>query len=171
MGRNQICLFFFIFDLNCRYGPLWIAITLVFLVSVAGNLNAYLVTTSASWHLDFEKISSATSLFLSLITIVPIGIALIAQQFTLKLTILQAISIFGYGLAIYVPVSFLCMVPLEIMRWLFLATAAASNLCFSYVNFSPFLKVEHRVGWWLLVLVGLIHLGVAIGCKFYFFYY
>ena len=159
------------------YGPFWIATTLVFLVTVAGNLATYLRQLSntdplnSTWYLDIAKMTSAASMYYSLISIVPLSFAFLAQQMGSSVTILFSVNILGYGMAIYLPVAFLCMIPSDAIMWLLLCIAFIVSAWFSHTNFKPFFNLENKNQ--ALTLAGLLlfHMGMAIACKFYFFAY
>ena len=66
---------------HTRYGPFWIAATLVFIAAAAGNLSAYLAyirlagtTPDAVWAYDIKKVSLSAVLFYGYISFLPLAV-------------------------------------------------------------------------------------------------
>ena len=62
-----------------RYGPFWIAATLVFIAAATGNLASYLAFTrqlqtqpDATWSYDIKKVSLSAALFYGYISVLPL---------------------------------------------------------------------------------------------------
>ena len=67
--------------LHTRYGPFWIAATLVFIAAAAGNLSSYLAyvklagtTPDAVWSYDIKKVSLSAVLFYGYISFLPLSV-------------------------------------------------------------------------------------------------
>jgi hypothetical protein len=70
-----------------RYGPFWIAATLVFIAAATGNLASYLsyvnllrTTPDATWTYDIAKVTLSAVLFYGYITILPLLVRLAAAR-------------------------------------------------------------------------------------------
>lgn len=68
---------------RARYGPFWIAATLVFIAAAAGNLSSYLAylrlagtTPDAVWAYDIKKVSLSAVLFYGYISFLPLSVRL-----------------------------------------------------------------------------------------------
>lgn len=48
----------------------------------------------------------------------------------------EALGTYGYAMSVFVPVSFLCLIPVGILRWILVAGAAGSSGYFLYVSLS-----------------------------------
>ena len=66
---------------HARYGPFWIAATLVFIAAAAGNLSSYLAyirlagtTPDAVWAYDIKKVSLSAVLFYGYISFLPLSV-------------------------------------------------------------------------------------------------
>ena len=73
----------------CRYGPFWVAATLVFLAAASGNLSTYFsylrqlrTNPAATFSYDITKVSLSAALFFGYITIIP----LMVRALTLLIT-------------------------------------------------------------------------------------
>lgn len=78
----------------------------------------------------------------------------------------------GYALAAFIPISFVCIFPVEVMRWSVVAAATAISGLFILLNFRR--PVFDHVGAkalpvYLAMLA--LHLGLGLALKLYFFSY
>ena len=76
-----------------RYGPFWIAATLVFIAAAAGNLSSYLAyvklagTPDTVWAYDIKKVSLSAVLFYGYISFLPLSVrCCLPEQRTCKCT-------------------------------------------------------------------------------------
>ena len=72
---------------HARYGPFWIAATLVFIAAATGNLSSYLAyvklastTPDAVWSYDIKKVSLSAVLFYGYISFLPLSVRMQAVQ-------------------------------------------------------------------------------------------
>jgi hypothetical protein len=80
--------------------------------------------------------------------------------------------IYGYALTIFIPVSFACIIPVELLRWLLVMLATASSGLFLIGNFKAtiYAAAPARASMLLLIMAG-IHGGLGLALKLYFFQY
>ncbi|KAL4467282.1 hypothetical protein ABPG72_010089 [Tetrahymena utriculariae] len=162
-------------NISDLYGPLWISFTLVFALTAAGNLSLYLQSDNPS-HFDykFSFVSLAFSVVFGYITIVPIFIAFMMRLFGSKQTqYLQTICIFGYSLFVFIPVSLLCIIPMNLVQYILFLYAALNSTLFllsNYIAKLNQLKTEDGQTDRKKIIVGLIA-GIQILFMFLYKYY
>ncbi|EAS07261.2 Yip1 domain protein (macronuclear) [Tetrahymena thermophila SB210] len=157
------------------YGPLWISFTLVFALTAAGNLSLYLQADNPG-HFDykFSFVSLAFSVVFGYITIVPIFIAFMMRLFGSSQTYyLQTICIFGYSLFVFIPVSLLCTIPINLVQYCLFLYAAFNSTFFllnNYLSKLNQLKTEDGQTDRKKIIIGLIA-GIQILFMFLYKYY
>lgn len=78
----------------------------------------------------------------------------------------------GYALAVFIPVSFVCVFPVEKMRWAVLAAATGTSALFLLLSFrKPIHDSAGAKAMPLLLIILALHLGLGLALKFYFFHY
>lgn len=105
------------------YGPFWISVTLVFCASICGNLARYIDTLGADssgsdfrlgkFYKAFKKknflilVTGISTIIACYVTLVPLVIYILMyyRNTTLQYTYAELIALYGYSLAIFIPVS------------------------------------------------------------------
>ncbi|CAH8490091.1 unnamed protein product [Dicrocoelium dendriticum] len=154
-----------------------------------------------SWHYDFQKVTLASTIIYLYWWLVPLGITgltyirskkanpdLQADQDLLidasesrdnvqpsgrygsfKLT--ELLSIYGYSLSIFVPVSLLWTFPSSIFRWLLLIIAAAVSCTFLALTLLPGFRRQHqKLAGPLLIGILILQCVFSLGLMFTFFH-
>lgn len=90
------------------YGPLWISITLVFVMAASGNFATYLAYLIGGkkddWAYDFNKLPYGAAVILLYVSIIPLiywGVLAWIDDFGIKLV--QMYCLYGYAMFIYIP--------------------------------------------------------------------
>lgn len=115
------------------YGPIWIVITLVFSIAISGNISRYMQQAGSSmhWHYNFHLVSLAATVIIFYVCGVSTGLWA-TFKWTLKAidpnfetdtssytpSLMSLLCVYGYSLAIYIPVSVLWMIPVRILQLL-----------------------------------------------------
>ena len=106
------------------YGPFWVPMTLLFSISIAGNLTKLLSqSTDTSWEFHFDEglllsppmgsdymlcyvtVTFMAGIIFSYTWLVPMILwAILSWQGLAVATMLQTIAIYGYSLTIYIPI-------------------------------------------------------------------
>lgn len=95
------------------YGPLWVCVTLVLAIGVMANVADYLQSggQTGRWRYDFRKVSiSATAVF-GYALLVPLLLWLLLLYWRrrhgqdVQLGFVEIVCLYGYSLAVYIPVS------------------------------------------------------------------
>ncbi|XP_055697838.1 protein YIPF1, partial [Phlebotomus papatasi] len=121
------------------YGPIWIVITLIFSIAISGNIANYLQNSNSNyhWHYNFHLVSYAATAIIIYACLVPLA-PWAAFKWSLKPVnadletdttsytpgLLALLCIYGYSLAIYIPVSILWVIQISILQWMLVITAA-----------------------------------------------
>ncbi|KAG0585986.1 hypothetical protein M758_2G053700 [Ceratodon purpureus] len=153
------------------YGPFWICSTLVFVTAALGNFAAYLSTNADSWHYDVNKVSWAAFMFYGYVGVIPLGLYFLLKYLGVVSGLVQLWCLYGYSLFVFIPASFLCVVPWDIMRWVVVGVAGVMSAGFLAINIRTHIKTASE-RWFLIVTSSAaIQLGLALVLKLYFFTY
>lgn len=156
------------------YGPFWICTTLVFLTAALGNLSAYLshrasISGRSAWHYDINLVSWATGIVYGYTLAVPLVLYFALRYINISSGLVQLWCLYGYSLFVFIPTSFLTVIPVEFLRWVAVLGATALSATFLGTNLRAQLVANHDS--WLLVVGGAVCLQVVLGVllKLYFF--
>ena len=151
------------------YGPFWIATTLIVVSSASGSFAQYLSGVRKD---DIDKVTASAAFFYGYVTILPLAIWGLLIYHKKPMRLLNLIGIYGYAMSVFIPTAILCTVPNTIVRWcLILFAAAVSGLSIVMNVKENFLQALQGKGALYLAGISVIHLGLAIGLKLYFFLY
>eukprot|EP00038_Savillea_parva_P013252 m.7763 g.7763 ORF g.7763 m.7763 type:complete len:333 (-) comp2475_c0_seq2:198-1196(-) len=162
------------------YGPFWVASTLIFVIAFAGNIvdynNSYARGEQDVWRYDFSKISLAATMIYGYVSLIPFGVWVVLKYRTAHAPLLMdLVTLYGYSIAIFIPVSFLCIFPWigAAISWLAIIVAIVlSGLVVSQNLYEALREVPDRA--LVTPFVGAIavcHLGLGLALKFYFFHH
>ncbi|KAK9828091.1 hypothetical protein WJX81_002457 [Elliptochloris bilobata] len=166
------------------YGPFWIATTLVFLSAVAGNYASYVSyrrthsrapsgTDVPAWYYDIDKVGYSAILFYGYVGV--IGLALFAALkwwFKADVGLAQVWCTYGYALSIFIPVSCVCVLPYEAVRWALIGAGTLTSGLFLLLNFrGPIFDVAGAKAFPVWAAMGILHLGLGLALKLYVFQY
>jgi len=163
------------------YGPFWICCTLVFSIAISGNLSDFLQKSvdpelSVKWHYDFHKVTLAATAVFSYAGLVPASLYGFLWWSssgigTATLSFLELVCLYGYSLAIYIPVSLLWLVQVSWWQWLCVLAGAGMS---GYVLFLPIWPAVRdqaaKSAVIVMVVVLALHLLLACGFMLYFFH-
>jgi hypothetical protein len=159
------------------YGPFWICTTLVFTIAVAGNLSNYLwlhnAQTQFEWKYDFHKVTFATTAIFSYWWLIPTLLYCLLwwRGNQAGFTYTELICIYGYSLAIYIPISLLWVINVTWLQWLLVMLGMALSGTVLMLTVSPAFKHDKKqifIG--TMVFVMAMHGLLAVGFMLYFFH-
>jgi len=155
------------------YGTFWIATTVVLLLAASGNLAAYFkflpTDKRPEWRYDFELMTLAATLYYVSISIVPLIIWFGLKHFGVAKSLVEVLSIYGYSFAVYVPITFVCIVPLNAVRWVGIVWSFLVSTWFVLRNIFP-IEPELRKKTFILMIVAILyHAGLAFLTKIFFY--
>ncbi|XP_053318708.1 protein YIPF2 [Spea bombifrons] len=161
------------------YGPFWICATLVITLSVMGNLSTFIQIYDRSDYVyspQFHKVSVAGIVIYSYAWLVPLGLWGFLQwrkgvsQTVGSYSFMETVCVYGYSLAVYIPITILCVVPNELFRWILILVAASLSGFVLLLAFWPHISKDNKIAS-LGMVIGMVslHVLLAVGCKMYFF--
>ncbi|KAJ3100592.1 hypothetical protein HDU97_002122 [Phlyctochytrium planicorne] len=121
------------------YGPLWISTTVIFALfmasTIAGSINSYLA--GVQYEVNVTLLSFASISVYTYAVVMPGVVWGLGKYFASPIAFLDAVGVYGYGLSIWVPVSILCILPMELLRWLIILFAFLLSTYFLMQNLLP----------------------------------
>uniref|UniRef100_T1PJC1 Protein YIPF n=1 Tax=Musca domestica TaxID=7370 RepID=T1PJC1_MUSDO len=166
------------------YGPFWITTTLIFCIAISGNIANYLQHQSDNyqWRYNFHLVSYAATCIFIYVNFLP-GALWALFKYSLKPlqegletenadytpSLLSLMCVYGYSLAIYIPVSILWVIQLSILQWLLVITAALLSGSVLIAVLTPALRNSKYS---LFLIIGILgaHFLLAAGFMLYFFH-
>mmetsp|Transcript_10750 Transcript_10750/g.21798 ORF Transcript_10750/g.21798 Transcript_10750/m.21798 type:complete len:293 (-) Transcript_10750:155-1033(-) len=169
------------------YGPFWVATTLIFAMAITGNLATYIAFVPGKkdetgkeikWTYDFQQLTVAGSVVYSYVTLLPLLFWLLLRYYEASKKLADVLCIYGYTVAIFVPISILCVAPSNLLRWLLVLLGGAISSIFLLSNFHAHLADCFPYGegdakkktYSLLGLMLIFHLVLVFVFKLYFFH-
>ncbi|KAK8727974.1 hypothetical protein OTU49_009325 [Cherax quadricarinatus] len=157
------------------YGPFWICTTLAFTTAITGNLANYLAASPAEtyiWRYEFRKVTLAASAIFAYAWLIPIAVwgLLVWRGSRAKISLLELLCIYGYSLAIFIPVSILWMVPQDWFKWCLAIVAPVLSGSVLVRTVWPSLSHDtKKVAISIAVFILVLHATLALGFMLYFF--
>lgn len=154
------------------YGPFWIATTVVFILFLSGTISQYLATTGTEpFAYDFTLLSGAAGLIYGYTLVIPVLLFLALRYFgSESANLLECWALYGYGNLIWIPVALIGWSHIDILNWVFVAVGFGLSIMFLLRNLYPVLSATDRqTSKILLIIVVVLHLGLAVTIKFLFF--
>lgn len=160
------------------YGPWWVATTLILVVAIASNLSSYVYAHRNSdveksdedrWRFDFQCISVMTSIVYSIISWLAVFVYWLLARAGQSTPLVNCVGILGYSLTPMLLSSLLLMIPVSILQWIIVASTAALQCYFVFINLwhdRSNTKVSPVI---MGVFAG--YAGLALLFKWYFFPY
>ncbi|KAL1921134.1 uncharacterized protein VTP21DRAFT_10850 [Calcarisporiella thermophila] len=158
------------------YGPFWIPTTVIFSLfvtsSIAGSIAAYLADTSSQYNYDFSMLSFALIAVYVYSFAIPLCVWGMTKYYGCQPSLLEMICLYGYGMTVWIPVSALCVIPVEILRWTLTAVAFGTSATFLVRNMYPVIsRTDAKTSRIILILMLAAHGAFALLLKFEFFSY
>lgn len=124
------------------YNPLWIDITLAFILTVVGNISRYFHSTS-EFHFNFAVLEKAFSLVFGLAILVPALVSLCFFVYGIKLSVpavVGIIAIYSYSNLFFVLGASFYLIPLQLVGFTFMLIFAAFSALSLIVVYSGFIE-------------------------------
>jgi hypothetical protein len=159
------------------YGPFWTLTTLIFTLFLSSSLGAsiakYLSSDKVPYDYNFQLLSIAVTMVYAYGLAVPVLLWLALRYMGVgEWSVIEAIAVWGYGQFVWIPVSILCVIPVPILRWALVGIAFGLSGWFLGSNIYPVLaSAEAKATRLVIVLLALIHVGIAISFQVLFFSY
>ena len=165
------------------YGPLWISTTLIFAMAMTGNLASYISFKATAahprWTYNFNQLTLAGSVVYSYVTILPLLFWMLLRYYEASKRLVDVLCIYGYTLSVFIPISILCVIPNNPLRWLLVLVGGGVSAIFLLSNFHAHLADCFPYGegdakrkmYLLLGAMGAFHVVLLVLFKTYFFHY
>ncbi|XP_077309423.1 protein YIPF1 isoform X3 [Lithobates pipiens] len=161
------------------YGPIWICATLIFTITISGNLSNFLLHKGEpQYHYvpEFRKVSIAATAIYAYAWLVPLALwGFLSWRHSkvmsmVSYSFLEIVCVYGYSLFIYIPTSVLWIIHSEILRWVLMSLAMSLSGAVLMLTFWPAVREDNRkVAISTLVAIMVLHILLAVGCGEYFF--
>jgi len=159
------------------YGPFWVVTTLVFMTAAVWNFGSYLSylradSSMVNYDYDFTMLSYAAATFYGYWLVVSFGLWGLCRYWKVQLKLIEILCLYGYSLFVYIPISVLCVIPILALQWSLVAVSGAETTVFIVLNLFGIFKREHlKRGIPVLIVLALLHIGLALGLKLFYFAY
>ncbi|KAJ3210096.1 hypothetical protein HDU67_005657 [Dinochytrium kinnereticum] len=158
-------------------GPFWISTTVIFCLfmtsTMAGSITAY-INGQKDYTFDMTLLSMASVSVYLYVLMMPTVFWGLGKYFAAPVVFFEALNVYGYGLTIWIPVSVLCILPSELLRWAIILAAFGVSTYFLYQNvLPPFATSPRGQTAQTAALVALVvgNAGLALLFRFGFFRY
>jgi len=150
------------------YGPFWIYTTLVIVLAAASNFS---LVVHQQMPNNLEFVTGACSLIYFIGFIGPLLIWGIISFMGAGLNYTQVLSLYGYSMAVYVPVAALCIAPFEMLRWALIIYATGASCVFLVMNLNSEIDqmLPANKKYVFLGVVGGVQLFIGLAFKLNFF--
>ncbi|XP_027336187.1 protein YIPF1 homolog [Abrus precatorius] len=120
------------------YGLIWISTTLVFVLTLLGNLATYLMQkhadNSSSWSFDVSYVNTAAWSIYGYVIVVPMAYFFFLQYMGSNANLVRFWCMWGYSLTIFILSCFLLLIPVEFLRWIIIILTGGASASFVALN-------------------------------------
>jgi len=154
------------------YGPFWLATTVILLLfvgsSLAGSVSAHL--SGNPYTYDFAILSFAVFVVYIYVFVCPVLVWGALKYFGCQPSLVELWGVYGYGLVVWIPVSLLCVIPINILRWVFVGLGFGISGYHLFTNLYPIIsRADAKTSRAVLIVVLVGHAIIALIFKFQFF--
>ncbi|KAJ6726997.1 PROTEIN YIPF [Salix purpurea] len=154
------------------YGLIWVSTTLIFVLASLGNLATYLIEkrtdNKSSWSFDVGYVNAAVFSVYGYAIVVPLAFYFLFRYLGSNPKLIQFWCMWGYSLFIFVPSSFLLVIPVEAFRWIFILVAGVDSGMFVAMSLKTLVEGNDLAI--MVVAAFFLQLALAIFFKVWFFH-
>jgi hypothetical protein len=124
------------------------------------------------WYTDYTKMSFSALLFYGYVFLFSMGLFMALRWFRSEIKLVNVWCIYGYAMTIYIPMAFLCILPIGWVRWLVIMVATAISGLFIVANLKQ--SIYEAAPARAMVLLGVMlacHVGLGLALRLYFFHF
>lgn len=155
------------------YGPFWICATLVFTIAICGNLSSFFASEgNHKWHSNFQLVSLSACVIYGYAWIVPalLWAYLLWRGNLAGYSFLEIVCVYGYSLAIFIPISILWVAPYDELRWILVILGVFLSGSVLAMTFWRAVEDDNRkFAYSSISVILVLHFILALGFKLYFF--
>ncbi|CAO3671759.1 unnamed protein product [Umbelopsis ramanniana] len=154
------------------YGPFWVTTTVIFTTFVSSSLAASIVAYmhSTPYVYNFGTLSFAVFVLYSYTFGSAFLVWAATKYYGCQPSLLNIINMYGYSMTAWVPVSILCVMPYDIVRWILVAVAFGLTAVFLVKNlYSIIARADAKTSRLLLIGILVLHAIFAITLKLSFY--
>ncbi|KAL1997269.1 hypothetical protein VTN49DRAFT_7301 [Thermomyces lanuginosus] len=154
------------------YGPFWIATTVVVILFLTGTVSQYLARRDEKhFEYDFRLLSGAAGLVYGYTGVIPIALWAALRWFgSTGADLIECWALYGYANLVWIAVALVSWSPLTLLNWILVGVGFAWTVFFLLRNLYPVLSAtDAKASRILLILVIVLHAGLAIAIKILFF--
>jgi hypothetical protein len=151
------------------YGPIWIYSSLILIISATGSLTRTLQGhNNKNFFQEFVPIAGVVIYGVGFG--LPLFITFLMKIFGASLNFIPVICTYGYSFSIFLPISIICVVQVDLLQWVALIYAVFSSTSLLVVNYYKQMGEFSRSKKMLIICSVLIaQLGLLLLFKLYFF--
>jgi hypothetical protein len=154
------------------YGPFWIATTVVVILFLTGTISHKLASENKThFSYDFGLLSGAAGLIYGYTLFVPAGLWAALRWFGAQgVELVECWALYGYGNLFWIVVALVSWSPLNGLNYALVGLGYAVSVFFLIKNLYPVISAtDKKTSQILLVLVVVLHAGLAVAIKILFF--
>ncbi|XP_053674623.1 protein YIPF1 [Anopheles nili] len=164
------------------YGPIWIVLTLIFTIAISGNMASYFQHLGDhKWRYNFHLVSYSATIIILYTVLVPTALwgflkwsvrpndLDIEEDEPSSPSLISLICIYGYSLAIYIPVSVLWTVQVSLFQWLLVITGTFLSGFALLTILMPAVR-KSTFSLFIVLAIELAHFTLAAGFMLWLFH-
>lgn len=154
------------------YGPFWIATTVAVILFLTGTVSQYLSHKGEDhFEYDFRLLSGAAGLIYGYTGVIPIALWGALKWFgSSSADLIECWALYGYANLLWIAVALVSWSPFAALNWMLVGVGFAWTVFFLLRNLYPVLSAtDAKTSKILLILVVVLHAGLAIAIKVLFF--
>ncbi|KAI8324003.1 Yip1-domain-containing protein [Martensiomyces pterosporus] len=156
------------------WGTFWIPTSVVFAMFVTASLSQSIakILAGGKREYDFTMLSFATFTVYSYVLTVGAFVYLATKYFGSQPGLMECLSVYGYAMAVWIPISILCVLPLDWFRWAVVAVGFVSSGFFIMRSVNQIVgRSNGKLHKAIIPLLLVAHALLVIVFKFKFFSY
>ncbi|CAG8531163.1 1005_t:CDS:2 [Ambispora leptoticha] len=154
------------------YGPFWIATTVVFLLFVTSTIAASIeaLINGQKITYDIPILSFGAMTIYTYTFLLPLLIWVGLKYLGCKPSLLDIIGLYGYGLTIWLPISVICIIPSDVLRWTLVIVGFSVSGFFITRNLYPVIaRADSKTARIIIIIIVVLHAALSFLLKREFF--